>query len=32
MIKMTTRAKEEFDSYFDGKTPGTIRIYFAAGG
>ena len=32
MIELSTDAKKELDSYFDGKEKGTIRIFLAPGG
>jgi hypothetical protein len=31
MITITDRAKQELDGYFEGKTPGTLRVYASAG-
>ena len=32
MITVTESAKKELDSYFEGKNPGTIRVYLSSGG
>ncbi len=32
MVEVTERARKELDAYFDGKDPGTIRVYLASGG
>ncbi len=32
MITVTDSARKELDAYFDGKKPGTIRVYLASSG
>ena len=32
MVEVTERAQKELDAYFDGKKPGSIRVYLASGG